>query len=92
MTALQPGATDTEFFTNAGSDDTKIYRESKLSDPADVAQDGYDALMKGESHVVSGFKNKAEMLVGNLIPDDAIAAKGMKDNQPSDKPITETER
>lgn len=92
MTALQPGATDTEFFTNAGADDTKIYRETKLSDPADVAQDGYDALMAGESHVVSGFKNKAEMLMGNLIPDDAIAAKGMKDNQPSDKSISETER
>lgn len=92
MTALQPGATDTEFFTNAGADDTKIYRETDLSDPADVAQDGYDALMKGESHVVSGFKNKAQMFMGNFMPDDAIAAKGMKDNQPSDKPITETER
>ncbi len=85
ITALQPGATDTEFFHNAGADGTKIYNETSLSDPADVARDGFKALMAGDSHVVSGAKNKAEMAMGNFLPDDAIAAKGMKDNQPSDK-------
>src|SRR5690606_25632158 len=58
MTALLPGATDTDFFHKADGEDTVIHRESNLSDPADVARDGYEALMSGESRVISGFKNK----------------------------------
>jgi len=92
MTALQPGATDTDFFHRAGSDDTKIYRESDLSNPADVAQDGFDALMAGESHIVSGGKNKAQAMMGNFVSDNSIAEKGYKDNQPSTKPESETKR
>src|SRR5579875_153165 len=40
MTALQPGATDTDFFNKAEMQDSKI-TETKLSDPAEVAKDGY---------------------------------------------------
>ncbi len=60
ITTLQPGATDTDFFNKAGAQDSKIVeKKSKLSDPADVAKDGYKALMSRDDKVVSGFKNKA---------------------------------
>lgn len=58
VTALIPGATETNFFHRAGMDDTKVGRSEK-DDPADVAKAGFEALMSGEDHVVAGsFKNK----------------------------------
>lgn len=59
VTALQPGATDTDFFNKADMQRSKIVQDKEsLSDPADVAKDGYEALMSGKDKVVSGFKNK----------------------------------
>jgi hypothetical protein len=37
-------------------------------DPADVAKDGFDALMKGEGSVVSGWKNKMQFAIARSIP------------------------
>jgi len=83
MTALQPGATDTDFFNKADMQDSKIM-DTKLSDPAKVAKDGYEALMKGDDKVVSGFKNKAMVGMSNVIPDKAVAAQMDKMQQPRD--------
>jgi uncharacterized protein len=60
VTALQPGPTDTEFFERAGMDDTKV-GQAKKDDPAEVAKDGFEALMAGKDHVVAGgLKNRAQ--------------------------------
>ena len=53
VTCLMPGPTDTEFFTRAGLEDTKVDAEDK-ADPAKVAKDGLAAMMEGEGDVVSG--------------------------------------
>ena len=74
ITALQPGATDTDFFNKAGADNIKAVKDGDLADPADVAKDGYEALMKGESKVVSGMKNKMQAAMANVMPDQALAA------------------
>lgn len=74
ITALQPGATDTDFFNKAGAENIKIVQDGELADPADVAKDGLDALMAGESHVVSGMKNKMQATMANIMPDEALAA------------------
>jgi uncharacterized protein len=84
MTALQPGATDTDFFNKADMVESKIM-DTKLSDPAKVAKDGYEALMKGDDKVVSGFKNKAMVAGSNVMPDTAVAAQMDKLQQPRDK-------
>jgi uncharacterized protein len=73
ITALLPGATDTDFFNKADMEDSKMAQEKNLSDPAVVAKDGYEALMKGDDMVVSGFKNKVEVAMGNLMPDSKVA-------------------
>lgn len=73
MTALQPGATATDFFNKAEMQESKIL-DSKLSDPAQVAKDGFEALMKGDDKVVSGLKNKAMVGMSHLMPDTAVAA------------------
>jgi uncharacterized protein len=74
VTALQPGPTDTEFFERAGMEDTKVGEASK-DDPAEVAKDGFEALMAGKDHVIAGsVKNKAQVAGGKVLPEKARAA------------------
>jgi short-subunit dehydrogenase len=73
VTSLQPGATDTEFFERAGMLDTKAGQSDK-ADPAKVAQDGFDALMAGKDHVVSGLQNKIQVAGGKFMTEQMAAA------------------
>ena len=75
VTALMPGPTDTEFFERADMEDTKVGSEDK-DDPAEVARQGYEALMAGEEKVVGGsLKNKVQTVAGKVIPDSKKAEK-----------------
>ncbi|RDC56147.1 SDR family NAD(P)-dependent oxidoreductase [Pedobacter chinensis] len=85
LTSLLPGATDTDFFRKADMLDSKVVQDGELADPADVAKDGYEALMKGKDMVVSGFKNKVQVAIGNLTPDHIQAAQMEKIQEPADK-------
>jgi uncharacterized protein len=84
VTALQPGPTDTEFFHRAGMDDTRLGREGKYeNDPADVAEQAYDALMAGEDHVyAASMKVKAQGELGKFIPDSVKAQIHEKQAEP----------
>ncbi len=81
VTCLQPGATDTEFFERADMLDTKVGQQKK-DDPADVAKTGFDAMMKGEGDVVSGFKNKVQVAMSGVMSEDRLAEQGRKINEP----------
>ncbi len=85
VTALLPGATDTDFFNKSGGENAKVVQDGNLADPADVARDGYDALMSGDTKIISGVMNKMNAAMGNLLPDEVIAAQSRKQNEPSDK-------
>jgi short-subunit dehydrogenase len=76
VTALKPGATDTEFFSRAEMEDTAVGSKGKEeNDPADVAQQGYDALMAGDKEVfAASFKTKVEGTLGRFIPDSVKAS------------------
>ena len=74
VTALMPGPTDTEFFDRADMQDTPAGQGSK-DDPAEVAADGFRALMAGKDHVVAGsVKNKAQVIGASVLPDTTKAA------------------
>ncbi|RYE70866.1 MAG: SDR family NAD(P)-dependent oxidoreductase, partial [Hyphomicrobiales bacterium] len=45
ITTLEPGPVETEFFKRADMMDTSVGQSESKSDPADVAKDGWDALM-----------------------------------------------
>jgi uncharacterized protein len=81
VTCLMPGATETEFFERAGMEDTKI-GQSKKDDPADVAQTGFDAMMKGEGDVVSGWKNKLQTAIASVTPAGVLAEQHRKQAEP----------
>lgn len=86
LTALLPGASDTDFFHKAGGEDSKTYKEDKLSDPAEVAKDGFEALMSGESRIVSGAKNKMYAAMTTVMPDSALASTMHEKMKPSEEP------
>ena len=75
LTALMPGPTDTEFFERADmADNTRVGAGSK-DDPAEVAAQGFAALMSGKRRVVGGsIGTKAQYVAGTLMPDRMKAA------------------
>lgn len=85
ITALLPGATDTDFFHKAKMEDTVTYREKELADPADVAKDGYEALQKGESKIIAGGKTKMHVFMSDLLGPKASAANMRKQMEVSEK-------
>lgn len=86
VTALLPGVTDTDFFNKADMNSSKAVQDKdEMADPADVAKDGYDALMRGDDKVVSGFKNKVQVALNNLIPDENVADQMKNFQEPTDK-------
>ncbi|KUG08155.1 SDR family NAD(P)-dependent oxidoreductase [Solirubrum puertoriconensis] len=85
ITALLPGVTDTDFFNKADMTEAKLVKEGHRADPADVAKDGYEALLAGKDKVVSGFMNKVQVAVSNVIPDNLVAANLHQQAKPSTK-------
>jgi short-subunit dehydrogenase len=84
VTALQPGPTDTDFFERAGMEDTKV-AEADKDDPAEVARDGFEALMAGKDHVIAGSgKNKAQVAGAKLLPEKATAGLHAAQTRPSE--------
>ena len=56
VTCLMPGATETEFFDHAEM-------------TADVARQGFEAMMNGDGEVISGWQNKLRAAIAHFIPD-----------------------
>ena len=72
VTCLMPGATETDFFERADMMDTKVGSQKK-DDPAMVAKTGFDAMMKGEGDVVSGWHNKLQAAIAHVAPSGVLA-------------------
>jgi uncharacterized protein len=86
VTCLMPGATETEFFARADMLDTEVGQQEK-DDPVDVAKAGFDAMMKGEGDVVTGWRNKLQTTMANMTPSDMLAERHRKIAEPgSGKP------
>ena len=73
LTTLMPGPVDTEFFDRADMMDTDVGTSDSKSDPAKVAQDGWDALMAGKHSIVSGWKNKVQVAAAHILPPEVTA-------------------
>ena len=54
-------------------DDTKVGQDDRKSDPADVAKDGWDALMAGKDTIISGWKNKLQVAASGVLPQSVPA-------------------
>ena len=71
VTLLMPGPTETEFFERAEMTDTDTGGDpSKQDDPADVARQGYEALMNGDEQVIAGsLSTRLQGHLGKVAPD-----------------------
>jgi short-subunit dehydrogenase len=81
VTCLMPGATETEFFERANMLDTKIGQEKK-ADASDVAELGFEAMMKGEADIVTGWKNKMQVAISRIAPASVMAEQHRKQAAP----------
>jgi short-subunit dehydrogenase len=80
--SLMPGPTETNFFHRADMDDTKL-GQSKKDDPAKVAAQGFEALMKGDKKIVAGgVKTKLQGHAAKVLPDSAKAAMHKAQSKP----------
>jgi uncharacterized protein len=87
VTALMPGATETNFFHRAGMDATKVATSEKDS-AAEVARDGFNALMAGKDKMIAGsFKNKLQGGLGaHILPETVKAELHRKMAEPESAP------
>lgn len=72
VTCLMPGATETEFFKRANMMNTKVGTSEK-DNPVDVAKAGFEAMMKGEGEVITGWMNKLRVALAAVAPSDITA-------------------
>jgi short-subunit dehydrogenase len=82
ITTLMPGPVETEFFDRADMMDTSVGTNPNKSDPADVAKDGWDALMAGKAAIVSGWKNKLQVAAAHVTPAAVLAEQHRKMAEP----------
>jgi short-subunit dehydrogenase len=81
VTCLMPGPTETAFFQRADMMDTQVAQDRK-SDPAEVAQIGFQAMMNGEGDVVAGWKNKIQVALAHVTPSAMLAEQHRKMAEP----------
>jgi len=73
ITVLMPPATDTDFFNKAGAMNTVAQEMARSMDPADVAKEGYTALMKGKDKAIAGFSTKVQAAAFRVLPDSVVS-------------------
>jgi short-subunit dehydrogenase len=83
ITSLMPGPTETDFFHRADMDDTRIGASSSKDSAAQVAEQGFEALMKGEKKIVAGgLGTKAQGAAAKVLPDSVKSTMHRKMAEP----------
>lgn len=72
LTVLMPGATESNFWEKADARDTKIGVSEKAT-PQSVAEEAFEALMKGEEKIIPGFMNNVQALASGVTPTQVSA-------------------
>lgn len=72
VTCLMPGATETGFFEKADLEGTRLAQADK-QDAAEVARLGYEALLRGDGHEVTGLTNKLQAMMARVLGPDQLA-------------------
>jgi uncharacterized protein len=73
VTVLCPGPTQTEFDQAAGISHSRLFRGPVMS-AAEVAQEGYSAMMAGRPEQIAGARNRWMILSTRLAPRTLLAA------------------
>lgn len=68
VTALCPGATESGFSLAAKADKSALFTKTKLATSLDVAEFGYNAMLKGEQVAIHGILNKFLAFIVRFTP------------------------
>ena len=68
VTALCPGPTESAFVGNAKLETSKLFHNKKVPTAAQVAREGYDAMMAGKTMHIVGIGNRFYALMARLLP------------------------
>ena len=83
VTLLMPGPTETPIFARADQEDTRLGASDHKDDPADVARQGFEALMAGRERVAAAsLTTKAADLANRVLPDAVKTRVGRLLSQP----------
>lgn len=66
VTVLCPGATDTEFEKVSGLDKTPLFSKEKVYTAKEVAEDGYEAMLKGELVKMTALNRANRFVLKNM--------------------------
>jgi len=61
VTVLLPGATETEFGSTSGMDETSMFQNTFSA--REVAEDGYNAMIKGDLNIIAGMSFGQQMMM-----------------------------
>jgi short-subunit dehydrogenase len=76
VTALLPGATDSDFHARAGISNTAFGPAMRKNSRVEVARQGFDALMAGKDHVVGGDRaTKRVAIMNRFLPETVKVAR-----------------
>ena len=78
VTALCPGATESGFMTAASAENSSLFKGKKLPSSKEVAEYGYDAMLKGKPVAIHGFVNQALAFFVRLMPRKLVVAVSRK--------------
>ena len=81
VTCFMPGRDRDRFLRTRGHAGHQS-RTGQKDDPADVARVGFDAMMRGDGDVVSGWKNKLQTAIANVTPAAVLAEQHRKMAEP----------
>jgi short-subunit dehydrogenase len=68
VTALCPGATESGFMTAASAENSSLFKGKKLPSSKEVAEYGYNAMLKGKAVVIHGLPNKILAFIVRFTP------------------------
>lgn len=68
ISALCPGPTSTQFFASANMEGTRLTRLMPMPSAAEVAQLGYDSLLKGKPVAIYGAMNRMMVFLLRFVP------------------------
>jgi short-subunit dehydrogenase len=71
VTALCPGPTESGFQQRAAMEDSKLVQNGLMTS-AVVAEEGYQAMMKGTTVAITGFMNKVIALIPRFVPRNMV--------------------
>jgi len=70
-----PGATDTNFWEDAGTTKMAFYKTVKMMSPEDTVEEFMNALLKGKKFIIAGWKNRLMVFLARFIPREFLKRK-----------------